>query len=264
MPVPMTTTAQIAAYVGAAAWLPPIVLLIYHSVIKSKVTIVAEKQVEIGYTSYGAIFNLRLAISAARKGTIIDQVGVSIQHEDGSIYKFEWAGMKETFSQIKDVSGNTAQFVEREYSPIAIVLGRGGVIERFFRFQVPVFHSKLKEFVRLAMDYKVYLMTSKPDYHEDLLASKETHDVIEYYNQSFFWKSGRYTVTFSVKSPNKVFLTKSIYAFDLKSYEIDELKKNLPLIKIEATNLIKSDLEGFLPEKVTWHWASTSLERVEK
>ncbi len=259
----MATPAEIAAYVGAAAWVPPIVYLIYRATIKPRVTIVPEKQVEIGYTSFGPIFNLRLAVSAARKDTIIDHVGVSIRHEDGAFHEFAWAGMRETFSEIKDLSGNM-QFVERDYSPIALVLSKFGVIERFFRFQAPSFHSKQKTLLRKATDYQAYLKAQKADYHEDLLNSQQVHDVLESYEQFFFWKSGRYTVKFSVKSPSKVILTESAYVFDLKLYEVEDLKKNLPMLKIEAANVIKSDIGGFKREEVKWQWVSTPLERVEE
>ena len=258
----MVTPAEIVAYVGAAAWLPQIIALIRRATMKPRVTIVPEKQVEIGYTIYGPIFNLRLAVSAAKKDTIIDHVGASIRYEDGAIHEFAWAGMRETFSEIKDLSGNT-QFVERDYSPIALVLSQFGVIERFFRFQVPSFHSKQKKLLLVATDYQAYLKKEKADYHKDFLKSKQFHDVLEFYDQSFFWKSGRYIVTFSVKSPTKVILAESAYVFDLKPYEVEDLKKNLSGVKIEGTNVAKSDIEGFKGEEVKWHWITTPLERVE-
>jgi hypothetical protein len=210
----------------------------------------------------GPIFNLRLAVSAARKDTIIDHVGASIRHEDFATHEFAWAGMRETFSEIKDLSGNM-QFVERDYRPIALVLSRFGLIERHFRFQMPSFHLKGKELLRKAADHQAYLKSTKPDYHEDLLNSKEVHDVLEFCEQFFFWKSGRYTVEFSIKSPSKTFLTKSSYVFELKPYEVEDLKKNLPLLKVEASNRVRSDLQEFKREELIWRWISTPLERIE-
>lgn len=259
----MATPAEIAAYVGAAAWLPQIISFIYRAAIRPKVTIVPERKVEIGYTTFGPIFNLRLAVSAVRKDTIIDHVGVLIKHEGGSVHEFEWEGMKETFSEIKDLSGNM-QFVERDYSPIALVLNRQGVIERFFRFQAPSFHSKQKSLLRAATDHQAYLKSTKTDYHDDLINSKQLHDVIEFYKEYFFWKSGHYTVKFSVKSPSKVELTESSFTFELKPYEVEDLMKNMPMIKAEASNLIYKGTEGFEPEPVNWQWVSTSLERNEQ
>ncbi len=156
----MPTPAEIAAYVGAAAWLPQILAFIYRVATKARVTLVPEKQVEIGYTTFGPIFNLRLAVSAARKETIIDHVGASIHHEDGSLHEFTWAGMRETFSEIKDLSGNM-QFVERDYSPIALFLNRYGLIERLFRFQGPLFRSKSMVLLRAAADCQAYLKKNK-------------------------------------------------------------------------------------------------------
>ena len=258
----MATPAEVAAYVGAAAWLPQIVSLIYKAIVKPKVTIIPEKQVEIGYTAFGPIFNLRLAVSAPKKETVIDYVGASIHHEDGSEHKLEWHGMRETFSQITDASGNMG-FVEREYSPIALVLYRFGVIERLFRFQDPAFHSKEKVLLRKATDYQVFLKSKKADYHQELLDSKQVHDTVDFYQQYFFWKAGKYTLRFSIRSPNKVILTDSHYLFELKSYEVEDLKKNLSNFRTVASNLIKSDIDGFKPEEVKWRWINATLERVE-
>jgi hypothetical protein len=115
----------------------------------------SRKKVEIGYTAFGTIFNLRPAVSAAKKETVIDYVSASIHHEEGSEHKLEWHGMREIFSQITDPSGNMG-FVEREYSPIALVLYRFGIIERLFRFQDPAFHSKEKVLLKEATDYQAF------------------------------------------------------------------------------------------------------------
>lgn len=258
----MANPTEIVAYIGAAAWLPQIVFAIYKASIKPKVTIVPEKSVEIGYTTNGPIFNLRLAVSAAKKDTIIDHVGVSIQHQDGEVHDFTWAGMKETFSEIKDQSGNT-QSIEREFSPIALVLNRLGLTERFFRFQDPIFHSESKALTRKATDHQAYLKSNNGDYHDDLLKSKELHEIFNFSKQYFYWKAGKYTVTFSVKSPNPIVFTETKYTFELNQHEIDDLVKNIEQIKIAASNFIKSDIEEFEPEEVTWKWAGSALERVE-
>mgnify|MGYP001557976410 CR=1 FL=1 len=258
----MATPAEIAAYVGAAAWLPQIIVFIYRAITKPIVTIVPEKQVELGYTTYGPIFNLRVSVSVANRDTIIDYVGVSIGHEDGSAHEFTWAGMKETFSEITDRSGNV-QFVEREYSPIALVLNKSGAIERFFRFQDTLFLSKRKLLLREGTDHQVYLKKTKPDYHQELMDSKQVHNLLELYEQYFFWKPGKYTVKFSIKSPNKVVFIDSSYFFELKPYEVEDLKKNLVLFKSATANHIKSDIETYKPEEVKWSWISTALERTE-
>ena len=258
----MATPTEIVAYIGAAAWLPQIAVVIYKATIKPTVTIVPEKSADIGFTTNGPIFNLRLAVSSAKKDTIIDHVGVSIQHQNGDTHEFAWAGMKETFSEIKDRSGNT-QFVEKEFSPIALVLNRLGLVERFFRFQDPTFHKETKEATRKATDLRAYLKTQKPDYHDDFLKSKEVHDVVNLTKKFFFWKTGKYTVTFHVKSPNKIVFNETKFIFELTEHQISDISKNIEQIDTEVENIIKADVENYEQKNVNWLWANSSLDRVE-
>src|SRR6266704_1317610 len=96
---------DLAAYIGAAAWLPIVLVWAYRIFVIPKVTIVSGEVPEIGFTTFGPIINIRMAISATRKPTIIDSLGFKLSHEDGSTRTFHWAGMTEDLSQIIDVSG---------------------------------------------------------------------------------------------------------------------------------------------------------------
>ena len=55
---------EIAAYIGAAAWLPQIAAWIYRSVIKPKLRVIPNQFAEVGFTTYGPIFNVRMASSS--------------------------------------------------------------------------------------------------------------------------------------------------------------------------------------------------------
>jgi hypothetical protein len=259
----MATPVEIAAYIGAAAWLPQIILFIYSIIVRPKITVVPEKQVEIGYTSLGPIFNIRLAVSSERKNAIIDHVGVTLKHEDGSVHIFSWAGMKETFSQITDITGKMQQAVEREYNPIALVLIKSNLVERLFRFQDSIYHSKIYTLGQKVADHTIYLKTTKPNFHDELIESKEIHDLIKFEEEYFFWKPGKYCVNFSVKSPNTFNFSKSSFTFELKSYDVENLRKNLLLFKKEATNFIKTNIDGYDPEDLIWNWATVKLNRIE-
>ena len=57
------TPVEIAAYIGAGAWIPQIISWIYKRMSHPIVKIVADSQAEIGYSYYGPIFNLNLTIS---------------------------------------------------------------------------------------------------------------------------------------------------------------------------------------------------------
>ena len=80
------TPTEIVAYIGAAAWLPQIATWIYRKVVQPIVTIVPDKYAEVGFTSYGPIFNMRMAFSAENKDVIVDGFELLLQHSDGDAY----------------------------------------------------------------------------------------------------------------------------------------------------------------------------------
>ena len=87
------TTAEIAAYIGAAAWLPQIATWLYRRFVRPLITIVPDKYAEVGFTSYGPIFNVRMAFSSERKDVIIDGFEILLEHEDGDTRTVRWAGL---------------------------------------------------------------------------------------------------------------------------------------------------------------------------
>jgi hypothetical protein len=91
------SSTEIAAYLGAMAWIPQILKWGYTAVIKPAITISPEKSVSIGFTVFGPIFNLRLSINVDRKDTLIDFIGVKLVHEDGASHSFEWARAWQSF-----------------------------------------------------------------------------------------------------------------------------------------------------------------------
>jgi hypothetical protein len=66
------TAAELAAYIGAAAWLPQIVSWIYRALSRPVLTIIPEDRVELGFTPLGPIFNLQTALSASRHDIVIN------------------------------------------------------------------------------------------------------------------------------------------------------------------------------------------------
>lgn len=96
------TPAEIAAYIGAAAWLPQIATWLYRAFVNPKIIIVPDAYAEVGFTSLGPIFNVRLAFDCERKGAVIDGFELHVRHSDGDMRIFRWAGLSETFSEIRD------------------------------------------------------------------------------------------------------------------------------------------------------------------
>jgi hypothetical protein len=59
---------QILAILGALAWLPQLIIFISKWLTKPKLTIITDKDLEIGYTTFGPIFNFQIAFLAEKKG----------------------------------------------------------------------------------------------------------------------------------------------------------------------------------------------------
>jgi hypothetical protein len=74
------TAAELAAYIGAAAWLPQIATWVYRWFVRPKITITPDRYGEVGFTSFGPIFNLRMAFASDRKDAIIDGFELLVQN----------------------------------------------------------------------------------------------------------------------------------------------------------------------------------------
>lgn len=249
---------DIVAYLGAAAWLPTI----YTRLIKPVITITPAKTVEIGYTLYGPIFNLRLSINVDNKDTLIDFIGVEICHEDGSKHHFEWVGMTEFFSEVRNVKGES-QIVQRNVAPIAIKLSTLSLIERYFGFQDIAFIKSEQIQANELTEVQQYMLKQNKNYHDDFLKSKELEDYLKFTREHFYWRAGNYSVKFHIRSPAAVKITKNNFEFHLAQDKIDMLKENLGEIKKNIEYIIKkNDSPDFSGQAANWKWVNPMLNPV--
>lgn len=255
------TPIEIAAYLGAAAWIPQISSWIYKYYITPKIIIVPDKNLEIGFTSFGPIFNIRMAFSADRKDAIIDSFEVILKHEDGEERVLRWAGMNEMVSEITDSLGNK-QVVSKDQPAIAFKIGTESLIEKFVRFQETRFNDSVRPFLNELTNHFDFLKKKKEDYVSQILDSKQYSDICNTWKESFWWRTGKYQVTFKLGSPKKINLINNIYNFELSSIEIEKLQKNLNTMEINLRNIINSNLPDFKAEPINWNWANINFIRV--
>lgn len=252
---------ELAAYIGAAAWLPQVATWIYRAMVKPRLRVVPDQFAELSFTNYGPIFNVRMAFFVEHRDMIIDGVELTLRHQDGENRLFRWAGLGETFSQITDASGNQ-QIVGRDQSPIAIKVGTQALLERFVRFQEPRYHLADRQITEGLLESFNFLKRKTPDaFVPEVLASKEFYAVVEGRQKWFWWKPGRYEVVLKPSSPQKFKLAESSFAFELSSVDVDHLRRNIALIDTEVRNIISSNLPTFAPQPITWQWANVSMLR---
>jgi hypothetical protein len=252
---------EIAAYIGAAAWLPPITTWLYKFFIRPKLRVVPEQFGEVGFTRLGPIFNIRMAFFVENRDIIIHGIELTLRHEDGESRSFRWAGLAETISEITDASGNR-QIVSRDQAPIAVKISPQTHFEKFVRFQEPRFDATDGPVTQSLVAHFNYLKQKNAEtFVLEVLDSKEFFTVVEARKKWFWWKQGRYTVEIKPSSPQVFKLIDSSFDFELSSVDIDRLKKNIPAIDTELRNVISSNLNDFKPQPLNWQWANVRMLR---
>lgn len=253
------STAELAAYIGAAAWLPQIVSWLWRRLAVPQVTIIAAPSFELGFTRLGPIFNTRLAFSAEWQDALVDRLDVKLQHEEGEEHRLRWAGMSEHLSEITDAAGNR-QVVSREQDPIAFQIGQKGILEKFVRFQEPRFWEKLREPFELFGRLAAFLREQEGELVPKLLESKEFHELQAAHQSSFWWKPGRWTVVFEVRSPTKVSVKKH-NEFELSEVNVKTLTGNIALVEDELQNIVGVTDPEYQPRPVNWQWVNVPSRR---
>ena len=220
------TPEQIAAFVGAAAWLPQIGAWAYKAYRKPKIAIIPDVQAEIGYSIFGPIFNLRLAVSADSRDVLLDRFSVEVRHEGGDTKIFEWKGTKETFNQVRDSSG-IRQTVEKDETGIALKVRPDALVDKYFRFQDPKFLPSVTPLINDVLAHHEFLKTSSANIRDSLLRSDKLHALLSAYRSNFSWRAGKYVAKFHCKAiHSKVVQTPAEFVFELTPHNIEQLRGN--------------------------------------
>lgn len=252
---------EIAAYIGAAAWAPQIAAWVYRSFLKSKLRIVPDQVAEVGYTTLGPIFNFRMAFFVENKDLIIDEIELTVRHQDGESRNFRWAGIGETFSAITDATGNR-QIVSKDQTPIAVKISTQNFLEKNVRFQEPRYHKMDREITQKLVTHFNFLKQKNPNsFVNEVLESKEFFSVINERKKWFWWKPGLYQVALKIRSPQSFQLIEPSFAFELSDLDVELLSNNLDTVRTEIENIINSNIPGAQPKQVQWKWANVNMLR---
>jgi hypothetical protein len=254
---------EIAAYIGAAAWLQPIAFLIYKMAMKSRLRVIPNQSAQVGFTAYGPIFNVNMVFLVENRDLIIDGLELNVRHENGESRNFRWSGIAETFSEISDSAGNK-QIVSKDQSPIAIKVLVQGLIEKFVRFQEPSFHLADSVTTKALVTHFNFVKQRSPNtFASEVLDSKEYSNVIKGRQNWFPWKPGRYTLELNPTSPQRFKLLDSTYTFELTQNDVELLQKNLTVVEADLNNLISSNIPNFTAMPVDWKWAEVAIHIIK-
>ena len=138
--------------IGALAWLPQLFQWIKEYFTKPKLTIVSGNQIEIGYTSFGPIINLSLAILSEKKKAIVNKIDLELVHENNDTQKFSWVWFEEVLYSM-DLPGSQQVSTKKNQNAIAIKIGVDDLIEKKVGFQQNTFKNEYdKHYKKLTED----------------------------------------------------------------------------------------------------------------
>lgn len=249
------------AILGALAWLPHLIRYGHNALSRPKLRIITAVAPELGFTTYGAILNLRLAFVVEHKDLVISGLRIRLRHDSGAEQLFAWQGLVQTLGTLSNPQVGNMPF-QKESNVLAVKAKTTDVDERFVRFQSLEFLSGKQTIEGKASSRVMYLQRQATEIDkESFLRGDEMTDLYAYIARSFPWKVGAYTVTFEVESPQSFTVVGHIYRFILDTVDIEELEKNKGQIERDYR-------ERFIPKKddepaLIWVWRYPRLQSVK-
>ncbi len=251
---------HILAILGALAWLPHFVSFIKNWVTKPQIRIITHIFPEIGFSVLGPIFNMRMAFSVKNKDIVITGIKVIVKHESGYKTEFLWQGITQQLLQMRSPDAETIPF-EKEQSVLAIKLTPREVEERFIQFQNPQYLEKRKELDDKGLKKLIFLKGTNAYEPDNFVNSEEMKDMYSFIKQSFNWKTGQYSVSFELDSPEKFELLDHQYTFSLNPMDIEALENNKELIEVYYKNIFISPNEVKETPPIEWNWRNPILTK---
>ena len=253
------TIFEIAALLGALAWLPYIIKIIKDYFTKAEIRVILPKYPEVGFTTLGNIFNTKIAFATKNKDIVISDIVIKVKHENGSEKYFSWQGITHRLAEL--VKDNTTSFpMEKSQSVLAIKLNPRDIEERFIRFQDNTFLQN-KDEMQIKLIKKISNL-HKSNKLSELSSADEFLDLLTFINQSFCWTQGKYELEFIIKSPEKFTLVDNKYNFELTPVDIENLENNKENIEkfIELIGKSTSNPEH-KAEDLNWKWCYPVIQK---
>lgn len=252
------TVYEIAAVIGAFAWVPTLIKLFRRWFSIPTIRIITQRNIEIGFTSFGPIANLHLAFAVQGRDIVVSNIKMTLEHETHEKRQFSWQGIVQHLGRISNPG--TAQIpYDKEQSVLAIKLHERDIDERFIRFQEDLFIANKLPIEEKAAKKLVYLATTQKHIPEDFLESEEIGELSSFIAHSFSWKKGRYAVTFQMYSPQRFRLINNTYSFELNELDIEALEKNKDQMKGELENQIWQGNSDRGKNEIRWNWRFPNL-----
>lgn len=241
---------EVLAILGASAWLPQLVVFISKKFSKPKLTIIPDKDVEIGFTSLGPIFNIQIAFLAEKKKALIKKAEIELTHENNDTQKFTWDWFEETLHEV-NVPNSGLIPTRKNQKAIAINIEPDSLVEKKIGFHLNSFKEDRLKLVQLTTEEYLNIYNAGDDINQ--IRTRNTfNNLKDLYKNSFNWKVGNYKARIITGlSDGQNF--ESNVSFQLTSLNIKTLELNINM----AQQIVERDYGAEVEVENQWFWVNT-------
>jgi len=251
---------EIAAYIGAAAWLPQIISWVYKALSKPSLKLISSPTLELGYTPYGPIINLTSSISAERRDALIDKIELHLVHDKGEKRVLTWSTLNEKLQELRNYKGETVEATKNQPA-IALKVPTITLVEKLIGFQDLEFQSNFKMHLSKLEELQRFLKKENPDTKSKLIASKEFNDLNNYFKNQMYWKEGGYQLSAVIREVRLKNPYIERFRFTLSKSDVERLHENCS--KFEKDMKLNSSAPAEDSEVLKWNWVYPQIEPVE-
>ena len=244
------------AIVGALAWSPHLLSMLKQWLTKSKIRVITNRNAEIGFTTFGPIFNLRLAFVVENRDIVISDIKIRLKHESGEEKVFEWQRITQPVLKMTTPDAGVMPF-EKDQTVLAIKLNQKEIEERFIQFREISFIEAQQKYVSEAVRKITYLKAEQRYNAEAFLREQEMTELYSFNKHAFAWKEGKYSVSIEIQSPQKFELFDNNREFLLTQIDITELSQNKDIIELDYRQSFLGVPQG--DQRISWQWINPTL-----
>lgn len=252
---------ELAAVVGALAWVPPIFVAVRGWMTTPQVRVITQPLPEIGFTTFGVILNLRVALTVTHKDIVITGIRLKISHESGEQIFLSWRGIVQRMGTMNYPQVGAVPF-EKELNVLAMKVSLKDVEERFIRFQNIDFLQHKTELEAITLKTMAHLRQTESFDGPSFLKNQEMGDLYSYIKQSFSWKPGGYRLQVLLESPDAFTVLDDEYVFTLSPLQVQNLANNLRYIEQYYANEVLPPKAGEQSTPIEWSWVYPEMPKV--
>ncbi len=254
------TGAELAAYIGAAAWLPQIGLWLYAAWARPLLRVLPAANLAISYNGLGPMLNLTAAFSAKRKDALIERMEAIVIDERGSEMRLTWTFVNDIQHQISVPTGETLN-IGRNQPATALNVLTTALVEKVVTFQdLEAMKAERQRTMELLDQYDYLKQADSATALEQCRKSKEWVRALEGFKARLLWHEGKYKVIIRAKELRSTHWHEEGLSFSLSKQNADDLRSNIGMFEQMAQALL-AQKEGYPPKFPAFKWTFVEVAR---